>query len=362
MMTMSNIKKEVLSTYIMMGDTKSKELETYHLILAANYSCNLSCPHCYLPNHSNVVLPLYRILTLIDEWSEIVEYTKGQFGGIFHLKGGEPLMLPYFHNVIEKLAEVKILQFMMTTNGTFYNSRTVEELSNLNEKLHGNVTINVSLDGSTEEVNSILRQPGNFKKTTTFARLISESGINLFFNYVIHRHNLDDIQDFLEFALELGATQVNFLSFVPKGYGAKLADYRPNPIDVFNRIQGIWLNGDKKIKEMLAGSLNDIIDRVACEKCTAIECVGGYKGLFYIEPNGNVYSCPNLNFPHLKIGNILESSCAKLMSLLTRKVYKKIRTFPGKIDDSFLCKGEKFLPNSTDFLNNKFEILQKELG
>lgn len=354
--------KELSKTYVMEGDFKSKELETYHLILAPSYACNVGCPHCYLPNHADEILPEERVLLLINEWSEIVQNERGRFGGIFHLKGGEPLILPYFDNIIEKMMEIGTLRFMMTTNGTTYNHRTIERLAQLNEALDGNVTIIVSLDGSTEKINSILRREGNFEKTIGFINKLSDAGITFFLNYLVHKYNLDDIPDFMKLARERGATQVNFLSFIPKGYGAELSDYRPDPVEVFHRIHSIWENGDDEVKDMLAGSLSDILHQEACGNCVATECVGGYRGLFYIVPNGGVYSCPNLNFPQLKIGNIMESSCAGLMDAVNAKVYKEIRTEPNNTCDRFLCKGEKFLPQSADYLKTEFAALQRELA
>lgn len=351
--------KKVCRTYVMKGDFEKKELQTYHLILAPSYACNVGCPHCYLPNHATETLPEKRVLCLIDEWSEIVQNERGRFGGIFHLKGGEPLILPYFDSVIEKMAELGTLRFMMTTNGTSYSAKTIKQLAELNEALNENATIIVSLDGSTEEINSILRCPGNYAKTIGFINQLANAGVTFFLNYLVHKHNIDDIPNFMKFARELGATQVNFLSFIPKGYGAELSDYRPDPLDVFNRIQSIWENGDDKIKSMLAGSLSDILQEEACGNCTATECVGGYRGLFYIVPNGDVYSCPNLNFPQLKVGNIMESSCAELMDT---KVYEKVRTESGDTSERFLCKGEKFLPQSSEYLITEFAALQRELA
>ena len=140
-----------------------------------------------------------------------------------------------------------------------------------------------------------------------------------------------------------------------------MADYRPEPLEVFGRIHSIWENGDDEVREMLAGSPSDILRQEACGNCTATECVGGYRGLFYIVPNGDVFSCPNLNFAQLKVGNIMESSYAELMDAVHTKVYGHIRTASDETSDRFLCKGEKFLPQSLDYLEIKFASIQKEL-
>ena len=277
------------------------------------------------------------------------------------------MILPYFDSVIEKVAEVGTLRFMMTTNGTTYNNRKVQQLVELNEALDGNVTVIVSLDGSTEQINSILRHPGNYAKTIGFIKNIADAGINFFLNCVIHKHNIDDIPGFMELACEVGASQVNFLSFVPKGYGAELSDYRADPIEVFRKVHSFWQDGDDKIKSMLAGSLSDILEQEACGSCTSIECVGGYRGLFYIVPNGDVYSCPNLNIHELKVGNMMESTFNELIEKVNEKVYKKVNTVAGETRDRFLCKGEKFMPKFSEFLrtrlgNNKKRIKWKKNG
>ena len=353
--------KKVCTTYVMTGDYEQKKLDTYHLILAPSYACNIGCAHCYLPDRATETLPKERVLRLIDEWSEVVLNERGKYGGIFHLKGGEPLILPYLDDVFEKMAELRTLRFMMTTNGTCCSEKTIGQLVKLNDALEGNVQIVVSLDGSTEEINSILRRPGNFAKTVSFIKQLKSAGITFFLNNVLHKDNLDDIPDFMKLARKLGASQVNFLSFVPKGYGAELADSRPDPLDVFNRIHSIWENGDAKTKAMLAGSLSDILHEETCGNCTANECVGGYRGLFYIVPNGDTYSCPNLNTLDLKVGNAMDSSCGGLIENVKSNVYEKVRTESCDIGDRFLCKGEKSLSQSEDYLKTKFAKLQKEL-
>jgi hypothetical protein len=83
--------KKAKKTYIMWGDSKKKALNIYHLILAPTYACNLRCRHCYLPGHAVKFLPKNIVLRLIDEWRDIVLEERGEYGGIFHIKGGSLL-------------------------------------------------------------------------------------------------------------------------------------------------------------------------------------------------------------------------------------------------------------------------------
>ena len=97
--------------YVMKGDFTKKALDIYHLILAPSYACNLACTHCYLPNHSSLTLPYKQVESLVDQFSEIVQEERGVFGGIFHLKGGEPLSLPYLGDILDYLSKKRTLQF-----------------------------------------------------------------------------------------------------------------------------------------------------------------------------------------------------------------------------------------------------------
>lgn len=347
------------STYVMKGVYSEKALETYHLILAPSFRCNLGCRHCYLPDHNALGLSKENVLRIVDEWSQIVVAERGIMGGIFHLKGGEPLVLPYLNDVIDRLEEKETLRFMMTTNGIVGDWDVVERLDQLNVALDGNVQIIVSLDGSNEPVNAQLRGDGNFEKAVDFIRKLNEVGITIFLNNVIHRGNIDDVEAFTNLALELGVTQVNFLSFVPKGYGEEVSFWRPNPIEVFERIHSIWESGDEIVRRLLAGSLSDILHTESCGTCTSSECVGGYCGLLYIVPDGTAYSCPNLNHPGLEAGNVLKSTLKDVHNDLP-KVYSKVRTPEDETKDRYICKGEKHILNSQEYLDvSVAQLLQK---
>ena len=268
----------------------------------------------------------------------------------------------YFSDVLDRLAERRSLQFMMTTNGIRGDGRTVERLNRLNDELDGHVIVIVSLDGSSEPINAQLRGPGNFEPAVSFIRRLTKTGITVFLNNVVHRGNVNDIKAFVNLAIDLDVAQVNFLSFVPKGFGEEMAFGRPDPVEVHERTQAVWDRGDERVHSLLAGSLSDILHVESCGTCTSRECVGGYRGLLYIVPDGTAFSCPNLNHPGLEAGNILTSPLAQVHDALLSKIYEQIRTPDRDTRDRYLCKGEKFVPLSRDFVVKEFPLLQRYLG
>lgn len=318
--------------YVMEGNAETKELDIYHLILAPSYHCNLKCKHCYIESVRDS-LSKEVVLKVLDEWNEIVLEERGRYGGIFHLKGGEPLLIPYLSEVLEKLKELRSLRLMITTNGTISNETLFEQLAECKRALNGFVLLIVSLDGATEETHSILRGKGRFLQTLNFLKKLREFNIDFQLNCVLHMENMHEIEKYLKLAREYGAKQVNFLYFIPRGKGANFSSRKISHFTYFACVNNAYYN--RSNRELLNGSLPDLINR---NLGFSNECVAGYRGLLYITPTGKVYPCPNMVFDEFSLGNILKEP---LKDILKKNliIYKKLENISSKLT----CTGEKFL-------------------
>jgi len=348
--------EKVQTTYVMQGKASEKALDIYHLILAPTNACNLHCRHCYLPDHvpdilskdRPDILSKDRVLRLVDEWSEIVKEERGQYGGIFHIKGGEPFIVPYLFDVIDRLSEIKSLRLMITTNGTFVDEQVFRKLKNCNEALDGHVTVIVSLDGATEETNAKIRGRGHFDKVLNFLEGLRNHGINFYLNCVLHKENINELSAYIDFANKYGATQVNFLNFIPRGRGSNLQNWQVPHLKLYEKLEEIYKNSNGQIKNKLAGSLPDIKYREIYKGChPSQECVGGYRGLLYITPDGSVFSCPNAVYPDVCLGNIFNQNIKEILDNI-ENVYTQLKVH----GEAYICTGEKIL----------YEIEGNELG
>jgi radical SAM protein with 4Fe4S-binding SPASM domain len=336
-----------MRNYVIEGDAKSKELDVYHLILAPTFACNLRCTHCYLPHHGNLALPEAAALRLLDDWTEIVLSERGRFGGIFHLKGGEPFLTKYAPKLLDTMARDRALVLMITSNGTVPSRPHLDALFRCNDALDGNVIVNVSLDGASERTHSMLRGPNTFEKTMSFVRRLRRHEVTVHLNSVIHRHNIDDVEALADLAATEGVAQVNFLPFVPKGYGEALWDWGVDSLLLLEKIGAIYASGGAEIRQVLAGSYADMFRQEIGGISTSNECVGGYRGLFYILPGGDVYSCPNLVDSGLRVGNLHDQSLYSLHSNLREAVYEKTIGCGG-CSNRYICKGESLLRGPAD--------------
>lgn len=344
--------------YVIMGDASRKALDIYHLIFAPTYACNLRCSHCYLPDHAVKFIPKEQAMLLLEDWTQIVVAERGKFGGIFHLKGGEPFALCYLTDIIERIAADESLILMMTTNGTIRSDRVYAALRHCNQALQRRVIINVSLDGAREETHSLLRGEGSFNKTLRFIQQMHSIGIIVHINSVIHKYNLDDISDLVSFALREGVAQVNFLPFVPKGYARDIWGWQADPLDIYLRIASVYAHGDERTKRLLSGTYSDILRREAAGVQTSNECVGGYRGLLYVIPNGDVYSCPNLVDDSLRVGNINFTRLAELHQQMSATVYPKT-TDCAACARRYVCKGEALLSGAPNDVRTRQERLRE---
>ena len=332
--------------YIMQGRARERKLDIYHLILAPTHACNLNCRHCYLPDHNAALMPLENVLRLMEDWSEIVRRDRGPAQGIFHLKGGEPLILPYLPEILSSLADRATLRFMMTTNGTLYSQRLVDSLAGLKHALSDQVIIIVSLDGSCEQIHARLRGPGSFDPATRLARGLADASVNVHLNYVVHRDNINDVPAFVELAEHMGVSQVNFLAFVPRGNSAHLGSVaRPDPEALHRTLTKLYREGDQRRRHLLAGNYAHILDLEQRGIHTSCECVAGYQGLFYVTPEGDVYSCPNLVLQGLRLGNVFTEPLLEIHERRVKELHA-LRLRAPQIDERYMCRGERLVLGS----------------
>jgi len=325
--------------YVMQGNAREKALDTYHLILAPTYACNLRCKHCYLPNHEKVFLPKDIVLRLVDEWNEIVLEERGQYGGFFHIKGGEPFIVPYLWSIVDRLIKLQSICFMITTNGTFTKGDIFKRLRDCNNELDGHLTIIVSLDGAIEDTHTILRGKGQFIKTLKFLEELQNHGITFYLNCVVHMQNIHELSSYIELAKKYGAAQVNFLFFVPRGIGSGFCQFQLPHIEVYHQLETIYKNADEETKAMIEGSLPYIKYRETYKYYQpSHECVAAYRGMFYITPDGNVYTCPNIVFPEFSIGNVFRQHLKEISENLST-LYQRLKIY----NKPYTCTGERIL-------------------
>lgn len=167
-------------------------MNAQHAYIEITNCCNLNCRSCYNRSGTN---HLRQELSFAD-FSRISDRLVNEFGCTrISLSGGEPTLNSDFEKILGKALSLGI-ETSIVTNGTTNCSALINAYNSTD------LTMMISLDGSSEEINSRTRGKGSFAKTIDFIGKLDKKK-PLMLKMVVSKNNLDDIPSFFEFALSL---------------------------------------------------------------------------------------------------------------------------------------------------------------
>mgnify|MGYP001604489478 CR=1 FL=1 len=166
--------------------------------------CNLNCLHCYTDSSKTKAIPdRESILTILSQIIEADVLALG-FGG------GEPLILPYIHELIY-MAETNGIKTSISTNGVIVNENTVKKLTRSNLSI-----AQISIDGP-EKIHDQLRGKGVFKKAIQCFKMVKSAGIETRAAMTVTKLNYQHIKETLDICFEAGADRFVTFRYVPEG-------------------------------------------------------------------------------------------------------------------------------------------------
>lgn len=183
--------------------------------------CNLSCRHCYQDSGHKA---LATELTL-DEKLDLVDQMAEQYVPMIAFAGGEPTLSPDLVPVLRRCREYGIHTTLATHGGTMTKKRTAE----LAEA--GIRYVEISLDSVHAEKHDAFRgQPGMWQRSVDGMRnVVAQEGMRLGLAMCVHRENLDEVEDMLQFAVDMGASCLAHFNFIPVGRGLTMIEEDLDP-------------------------------------------------------------------------------------------------------------------------------------
>ncbi len=182
-----------------------------------NY-CNIRCRHCYQDDFtSNQDLDTGTIQRIIDRITSTLQDHEISV----NLTGGEPFLRKDFFEILDMLSQRhNVREIFIITNGTVMDNAVIEKLS-LCAALKG---IKISLEGSTPELNALIRNQETFAKTIEIIKHLRAASIPVLLMFTLGSYNYRDVQGMLELTRDLGVNGAILERFVPLGRGACMAD------------------------------------------------------------------------------------------------------------------------------------------
>jgi radical SAM protein with 4Fe4S-binding SPASM domain len=267
--------------------------------------CNFRCKHCYFTAEQLADRNCFSR----EQALSFVRHLAVK--KVFHLSlaGGEPLLYPHIVDVV-KAATTGGMLVAMSTNASLLTKALASELWDA-----GLRSIQISLDGSTAEINDSIRGSGKYAQTVSGIQVAKEQGFSVFLALVLVEQNINDIFEYVALAIKLGVRGIKVQTLIDCGLGHEnLKQLQANEEVLRRVIRDLWA-----FKREVAGQIELMLPLIPEVLETArgeeeyyyreSSCLGCQPGLSTIRVNahGDVRACGGfVDVP--PVGNVLQSS------------------------------------------------------
>src|ERR1700733_2531135 len=170
------------------------------LIAELSYRCPLRCPYC--SNPLDIGAAAYRHELETEHWARA--FGEAARLGVLQLAltGGEPMLRRDLPELCQAARDAGLYSSLITAGTLFDDQRAVEL------KRAGLDHVQISIQSPDPADNDRIAGNRSFAKKLAAAQIAKRLDFPLTINCVLHRQNLDRIEQVLELALELGAQRL----------------------------------------------------------------------------------------------------------------------------------------------------------
>lgn len=170
----------------------------YSVLAELTYRCPLKCPYCSNP----LQLRQYRDELDTETWQRVLADAAALGVVQVHFSGGEPLVR---RDLEELIAEANRLQLYthLTTSGVGADETRLAQL-----RAAGLDSLQVSIQDASPADNDLLAGTPSYEKKLQCIATGQQLGLPITLNVVLHRHNLNRLEEIIQLAEELDVEKV----------------------------------------------------------------------------------------------------------------------------------------------------------
>lgn len=197
-------------------ESESRKYPLSQIYFYLTEGCNLRCRHCWISPKYQSAENSYPALNL-DLFKSIIEQAKPLGLTGVKLTGGEPLLHPQIHRILE-VVQTENLSLNAETNGVLCTPELANKIAACKDPF-----VSVSLDGANAETHEWVRGiTGCFDAALKGIRNLVKAGFRPQLIMTIMRHNKDQMEQIVSLAERLGAGSVKFNILQPTARGEKM--------------------------------------------------------------------------------------------------------------------------------------------
>ncbi|MBW0002095.1 MAG: pyrroloquinoline quinone biosynthesis protein PqqE [Hyphomicrobiales bacterium] len=271
------------------------------LLAELTHRCPLGCPYCSNPldlDARETELPT-------ATWQRVFSEAAGIGILQLHLSGGEPASRRDLAELVAHAAKLGLYTNLITS-GVGLNRAAVTKLA---EAGLDHVQLSIQ-DSQPQSADHIAGYKGAFARKVEVASLVTETGLPLTVNAVIHRANVRRAGAMVELAVRLGARRVEIAHTQYYGWGARNRGLlMPSREEAEAAIEEV-----ERLKTTLAGTI--VIDHVAPDYHARYPkpCMSGWaRRTLNVTPAGKVLPCHAAELiPGLEFWNVTQHSLEEI--------------------------------------------------
>jgi PqqA peptide cyclase len=265
----------------------------YGLLAELTHRCPLQCVYC-----SNPVELAERSeeLTTAD-WLRVLDEAAGLGVVQVHLSGGEPLLRSDIDGLVERSRQLGMFSNLITSGVGL----TGERARNL--AAAGLNSVQLSVQGDDPARTVLVARAPVFEKKRRAAEAVHEAGLPLSMNVVLHRLNLDRLDQIIDLCVEWGADRVELANTQYYGWGLRNRGRLLPAADQLAVAEAIY----RRRRDELEGAVELLWVVPDYYERFPKPCMGGWASTSVtVAPDGLAYPCPvasvitTLQFPSVK--------------------------------------------------------------
>jgi PqqA peptide cyclase len=267
----------------------------YTLVAELSYRCPLHCPYC--SNPVAIGGERFRAELETEHWTRVFEEARALGVLQLALTGGEPMVRRDLDELVAAARQAGLYSTLVTAGIHLTPERAVRL------KEAGLDHVQVSVQSPDPEENDRIAGTRSFEKKMVAARAARELRFPLTINCVLHRHNLDRIEEILALAEELDAQRLELANTQYYGWAALNQQALMPTREQLERGE----EAVQRFRERVGPRINVLWVLPDYYEDLPKPCVGGWgRTLILVAPNGEAMPChaastiPGLEFPNVR--------------------------------------------------------------
>ena len=249
------------------------------MLAELTHRCPLKCPYCSNP----LELDKRSVELTTEEWIDVFRQASSMGVLHVHLSGGEPAARRDLAEIVSGAVAAKLYTNLITSGVGLTEAR----LADMAER--GLDHVQLSIQGvDAETADWIGGYRGGFETKMKVADWVAKEGIPLTVNAVMHRQNLDRLEETIDLAVRLGARRLEVANTQYHGWAYRNRFALMPNLDQVLRANEIV----ETARERLKGTL--VIDYVTPDYLAQFPkpCMGGWGRVgLNVTPSGKVLPC-----------------------------------------------------------------------